>query len=128
MTDPAQDAPRDREATELVAEVMAVRWSVPDGEFAVLDAVSDEGEPVVLVGAVGHVREGESLAVGGGWRCHPRHGWQFAVQRARILEPVSEVAVMSYLQSVKHIGLRGAATLVERYGAAEVLAAIDRDP
>jgi exodeoxyribonuclease V alpha subunit len=129
MTDRAQDAsPRDPAAGELVAEVMGVRWSVPDGDFAVLDAVSDDGEPVVLVGALGHVREGESVAAGGGWRCHPRHGWQFGVQRVRILEPVSDAAVASYLESVKHIGPRGAALLVERYGAGEVLAAIDRDP
>ena len=93
-----------------------------------LDGVSDDGEPVVLVGALGHVREGESVAAGGAWRCHARHGWQFAVERVRILEPVSESAVASYLESVKHIGPRGAALLVERYGAGEVLAAIDRDP
>ena len=129
MTDRSQDAsPRDPAAGELVAEVMGVRWSLPDGDFAVLDAVSDDGEPVVLVGALGHVHEGESVAVGGGWRCHPRHGWQFAVERARILEPVSDAAVKAYLESVKHVGPRGAALLVERYGAGEVLAAIDRDP
>jgi len=126
---PAQEAPpSDPAAAEVVAEVMGVRWSMPDGDFAVLDAVSDDGEPVVLVGALGHVREGESVAAGGGWRCHPRHGWQFTVQRVRILEPVSEAAVAAYLESVKHIGPRGAALLVERYGAGEVLAAIDRDP
>ena len=125
----AQDAsPRDPAASEVVAEVMAVRWSVSDGDFAVLDAITDEGEPVVLVGALGHVREGESVAAGGGWRCHPRHGWQFSVERVRILEPVSDAAVASYLESVKHIGPRGAALLVERYGAGEVLATIDRDP
>ncbi|MBW3608115.1 MAG: ATP-dependent RecD-like DNA helicase [Actinobacteria bacterium] len=129
MTERAQDAsPRDPAARELVAEVMGVRWSVPDGDFAVLDAVSDDGEPVVLVGALGHVREGESVAAGGGWRCHPRHGWQFSVERVRILEPVSDTAVASYLESVKHIGPRGATLLVDRYGAGEVLAAIDRDP
>jgi len=129
MTHREQDAsPRDPAAGELVAEVMGVRWSVPDGDFAVLDAVSDDGEPVVLVGALGHVREGESVAAGGGWRCHPRHGWQFSVERVRILEPVSDAAVASYLESVKHIGPRGAAVLVDRYGAGEVLAAIDRDP
>jgi len=128
-TDGAQDAsPRDRTAGELTAEVMGVRWSLPDGDFAVLDAISDDGEPVVLVGALGHVREGESVAAGGGWRCHPRHGWQFSVERVRILEPVSDAAVASYLESVKHIGPRGAALLVDRYGAGEVLAAIDRDP
>jgi exodeoxyribonuclease V alpha subunit len=125
----AQDAPpADPAAAEVVVEVMGVRWSMPDGDFAVLDAVSDEGEPVVLVGALGHVREGESVAAGGGWRCHPRHGWQFSVERVRILEPVSDAAVASYLESVKHIGPRGAALLVERFGAGEVLAAIDRDP
>ncbi len=129
MTDRAQDAPpRDPTAGELTAEVMGIRWSLADGDFAVLDGVSDDGEPVVLVGALGHVREGESVAAGGAWRCHARHGWQFAVERVRILEPVSESAVASYLESVKHIGPRGAALLVERYGAGEVLAAIDRDP
>jgi exodeoxyribonuclease V alpha subunit len=129
MTASAQDAsPHDPAAGELVAEVMNLRWSVPDGDFAVLDAVSDEGEQVVLVGALGHVRAGESVTVGGGWRCHPRHGWQFTVERVRILEPVSDAAVKAYLESVKHVGPRGAALLVERYGAGEVLAAIDADP
>jgi exodeoxyribonuclease V alpha subunit len=129
MTDRAQDAPpRDPAAGELVAEVVGVRWSLPDGDFAVLDAVSDDGEPVVLVGALGHVNEGESVAVGGGWRCHPRHGWQFAVTRARILEPVSDRAVAAYLVSIKHIGPHAAAALLERFGAGDVLAAIDRDP
>ncbi|MBW3652050.1 MAG: ATP-dependent RecD-like DNA helicase [Actinobacteria bacterium] len=129
MTDRAQDAsPRDPAARELVVEVMNIRWSVPDGDFAVLDAVTQEGEGVVLVGALGHVREGESVAVGGGWRSHPRHGWQFAVERVRILEPVSDAAVTAYLESVKHVGPRGAALLVERYGPGEVLAELDRDP
>jgi exodeoxyribonuclease V alpha subunit len=120
--------PRDAAATQLNAEVSHVRWSLPGGDFAVLDAVSDEGEPVVLVGPLAHLHEGESVAAGGGWRCHPRHGWQFEVRRVRILEPVSDRAVRAYLESVKHVGSRAAATLVERYGAGDVLAAIDRDP
>lgn len=128
MADRAQDSPRDTAAGELVAEVMNVRWTHPDGDFAVLDAVSDDGESVVLVGALGHIREGESVAVGGGWRSHPRHGWQFAVQRVRILEPVSDAAVKAYLETIKHVGPRAAALLVERYGAGEVLDALDRDP
>jgi len=36
--------------------------------------------------------------------------------------------VAAYLESIKHVGPRGAATLVERFGAGDVLAAIDRDP
>jgi exodeoxyribonuclease V alpha subunit len=129
MPDRAQDAsPREPAAGELVAEVMNVRWSVPDGDFAVLDGVCEDGEHAVLVGALGHVREGESVAVGGAWRSHPRHGWQFAVERVRILEPISDTAIKAYLESIKHVGPRGAALLVERHGAGEVLSAIDRDP
>jgi exodeoxyribonuclease V alpha subunit len=129
MADRAQEAsPSDTTVSELTAEVMAVRWSLPDGDFAVLDALSDAGEPVVLVGALAHVHQGESLAVGGGWRQHPRHGWQFTVTRARILEPVTDHAVAAYLESIRHVGPAGAASLVARFGAGEVLAAIDRDP
>jgi len=120
--------PSDPAASELTVEVMGVRWSVPDGDFAVLDAVSEEGEQVVLVGALAHVHDGEALVTQGAWRRHARHGWQFAVQRMRIKEPVSERAVAAYLESVKHVGPRAALTLVERFGAADVLAAIDRDP
>ena len=129
MPDRAQDAsPSDPAAGELVVEVMNVRWSVPDGDFAVLDGVSEDGESVVLVGALGHVHEGESIVVGGGWRSHARHGWQFAVERVRISEPVSDAAVKAYLMSVKHIGPLAAARLVDRFGAGEVIAAVDRDP
>jgi exodeoxyribonuclease V alpha subunit len=129
MADRAQEAsPSDTTVSELTAEVMAVRWSLPDGDFAVLDALSDAGEPVVLVGALAHVHQGESLAVGGGWRQHPRHGWQFTVTRARVLEPVTDHAVAAYLESIRHVGPAGAASLVARFGAGEVLTAIDRDP
>jgi len=54
------DAPRDPAAGELTAEVAGVRWSVPDGDFAVLDAVTEDGDEIVLVGPLGHVRGGES--------------------------------------------------------------------
>ena len=88
MTARTQDAsPSDTTASELTAEVTGSRWAAPDGDFSILDAVTDDGEAVVLVGALGHVNAGESLAVAGGWREHPRHGWQFNVVRARILEP-----------------------------------------
>jgi exodeoxyribonuclease V alpha subunit len=129
VSDPEQDgAPRDVAAGELTAEVVGVRWGVPDGDFAVLDAVCDDGEEVVLVGPLAHVREGESIVVGGGWRRHARHGWQFQATRVRVLAPVGGHAVRAYLESIKHVGPHAAALLVERFGAADVLAAIDRDP
>ena len=105
-----------------------MRWRAPDGAFAVLAGVSEEGEEVVLVGALDHVHEGESVAVQGGWQRHPRHGWRFVAERARVEEPASEPALLAYLGSVKHVGPRGAQWLLERHGPENVLAAVDRDP
>jgi exodeoxyribonuclease V alpha subunit len=120
--------PFDPEQRALSVEVAAVRWRAPDGAFAVLAGVSDEGEEVVVVGALDHVHEGESVAVEGGWQRHHKHGWRFVAQRSRVQEPASEQALLAYLGSVKHVGPRGAAWLLERHGPEEVLAAVDRDP
>ena len=113
---------------ELTVEVTAVRYAPDEGDFAVLAGVSDAGEEVVLTGALAHVHAGESVDVAGDWRRHPRHGAQFAVERVRVREPEGESAVLAYLHSIKHVGIRGAAWLVDRYGFAEVLGAVDRDP
>ncbi|MCW2968695.1 MAG: ATP-dependent RecD-like helicase [Solirubrobacteraceae bacterium] len=110
---------------QLTAEVMAVRWSGDD--FAVLAALTDDGEEITLTGPLAHVHEGEMLEVGGSWREHPKHGRQFTVQRVRSAAPASEEALITYLASVKHVGPSGAAWLLERHGAS-VLEAIDRDP
>ena len=63
---------------ELVIEIERVRWRAPDGAFAVLDGVTEEGEEICVTGALGHVHEGETVAVGGTWREHERFGLQFA--------------------------------------------------
>ncbi len=110
----------------LAVEVMGVRFSGDD--FAVLSAVTDDGEEVTLTGPLAHVHRGEALDVGGEWRVHPKHGRQFHVERVRAREPVSEAAVLAYLQTIKHVGPRGAAYLVEHFGADAVLDEIDHDP
>ncbi|HEX7244980.1 MAG TPA: ATP-dependent RecD-like DNA helicase [Solirubrobacterales bacterium] len=122
------DEPFDLDQRALSVEVAAVRWRAPDGAFAVLAGISDEGEEVIVVGALDHVHEGESVAVEGGWQRHARHGWRFVAERARVEEPASEQALLAYLGSVKHVGARGAAWLLDRHGPEQVLAAIDRDP
>src|SRR3954464_15127488 len=113
---------------ELTVEVTAVRYALDEGDFAVLAGISDEGEEVILTGALAHVHAGESVDVAGDWRRHPRHGAQFAVERVRVREPEGGAAVLAYLNSIKHVGIRGAAWLVDRHGPEEVLGAIDRDP
>src|SRR6476620_2817513 len=109
---------------ELTVEVTAVRYALEEGDFAVLAGVSDEGEEVVLTGALAHVHAGESVDVSGDWRRHPRHGPQFAVERVRVREPSGEAAVLAYLNSIKHVGMRGATWLVDRHGVAAAAAAL----
>lgn len=112
---------------EAVVEVVSVRYRSPEGEFAVLDTVSDDGEEIAVTGAVGHVHEGESLAVSGEWREHARHGRQLHAVHATLRAPTSERALLGYLSSIKHVGPRGAAFLVARHGA-DVLEVVDRAP
>jgi exodeoxyribonuclease V alpha subunit len=113
---------------ELTVEVTAVRWRAEGADFAVLAGVTDEGDEVTVVGALAHVHDGEVVDLAGAWRRHPKHGLQFQAERVRVREPVGEAALLAYLASVKHVGPRGAAWLLERHGPEEVLAAIDRDP
>src|SRR5687767_15499338 len=61
-------------------------------------------DDIVVVGPLAHVHEGESIAVNGGWKRHPRHGWQFQATRVRVQEPVGDHAVRAYLESIKHVG------------------------
>ncbi len=119
--------PADLEQTTLTVEIEAVRWRAPDGGFAVIAGVSDEGESVTVTGALGHVHAGESVTVGGGWRRHNQHGWQFIAEQVRVLEPVSDRAILAYLKGVKHVGDRGARWLYEAWGD-EVLQVVDADP
>lgn len=120
-------APADIDARELRAEVLAVRWSAPEGGFAVLAAITDDGEEITVTGAVDHLHEGESFDAGGRWRRHAKHGWRFEVEHVRALEPTGDAALLNVLASVKHVGPSGAAFLLEHHGEG-VLEAIDADP
>ncbi|WP_205698197.1 AAA family ATPase [Conexibacter sp. SYSU D00693] len=112
--------------TTLSAEVTAVRWRVDDGDFAVLAALTDDGDEVTLVGPLAHVGAGEAVEVDGSFREHPRHGRQFAVQQVRSRGIVSEQALVNLLIDVKHVGIKGANWLLREHGP-EVLDRLDED-
>lgn len=115
------------QTVELLVEVSGIRYSSPEGDFAVLDAVCDDGEELVLTGALGHLHEGETVAVAGSWREHPRHGRQFHATHAHPREPSTDRALLGYLSQIKHLGPRGAEFLLERHGP-EVLTVVDHAP
>jgi exodeoxyribonuclease V alpha subunit len=111
----------------LAAEIVAVRWRADDGGFAVLAALGDDGEEIVLTGPIAHLNEGDTVEVQGAWREHPKFGRQLHVEQLHLGPPASEDAVLALLGSVKHVGPRGAEWLLERHGL-EVLEVVDRDP
>ncbi len=96
--------------------------------WAVLDASQDGGTPVVLVGPLHHLEERERAHVIGTWVDDARYGRQVKVSEARPLPPDDAETLIAYLCRVKHVGKKRAQELIDRYGIADVLDAIDRDP
>ncbi|WP_445150532.1 SF1B family DNA helicase RecD2 [Baekduia sp. Peel2402] len=112
----------------LAAEIVAVRWRADDGGFAVLVGVPEGGdEEFVLTGPIAHLHEGDSVDLTGTWREHPKFGRQLHVEQVKVGAPTSTDALTTLLESVKHVGPKGAEWLLERHGS-EVLEIVDRDP
>src|SRR3954454_14013305 len=118
---------QDTDRTELALEVAAIRWRLPDGDFAVLVGLTDEGEEVTVTGALADVQPGEVIDVRGTFRRNAKHGWQFAAEGVHVREPVGEDALLAYLGAVKHVGQGGARWLLEPYGE-DVLSLLGADP
>jgi exodeoxyribonuclease V alpha subunit len=111
----------------LEAEIVAVRWRADDGGFAVLAAVRDDGEELTLTGPIAHLHEGDTVEVSGAWREHPKFGRQLHVEQVKLGAPASTDAMLTLLESVKHVGPKGAEWLLARHGD-QVLEIVDRDP
>jgi exodeoxyribonuclease V alpha subunit len=105
-----------------------MRYASEGTGWAVLDAVDEDGDAVVLVGPLVHLEERDRARVIGTWVDDSRYGLQVKVSEARPLPPSDLQTLVSYLRRVKYIGARRAMTLIERYGPENVLDAIDRDP
>lgn len=112
----------DREVT-----IRRQRFANTDNGFAVLDAESDD-EQVVLVGPLAHLEIGERAHVTGTWVTDSRFGEQVKVSAARPLPPEDRAALISYLRRIRNIGDARAKKLIDRFGAEQVLDAIDEEP
>jgi exodeoxyribonuclease V alpha subunit len=121
-------APADETATQLTATVDAVVFANADGTFAILRAVDERDEKVVLKGGLAHVHVGEHLMCRGRWQQHPEHGWSFQVDHAEATQPHTQVGMISYLESSVHgIGPIWAKAIVDTLGE-ETFEKIDQDP
>lgn len=108
-------------------EIGRQRFHNPESGFAVVEAEGPD-EALVLVGPIGHLEERERALIVGEWVEDRRYGRQVKVVEARPLAPTDPVALAEYLRKVRHIGARRALRLMEEFGTAEVLDAIDADP
>ena len=108
--------------------VRRIRFASADSGWAVVEAAGDDGTPIVLVGPLVHLEEREHAHVVGTWVQDSRYGPQVKVTEARPLPPSDAPAVIAYLCRVKHVGVKRAAWLIERYGTPTVFDAIDEDP
>jgi exodeoxyribonuclease V alpha subunit len=96
--------------------------------WAVVEAVEDDGKPLVLVGPLGHLEDRERAHVLGTWENDIRYGPQVKVAEARPLPPADADALRALLVRVRHVGEKRAQRLIDRFGIDGTLAAIDRDP
>jgi len=125
------EPPVDPEARELAVTLAAggPRWVSPDGEFAIWSASLENGRPLTLRGALGHVAAGESIVVAGAVERHARYGWQFSVESFRSTLPHTAEGVALWLRRrVPGIGPTFARAIVEHFGAEHVFAELDSDP
>src|SRR5436305_9255763 len=129
--DADDEPPVDAEVRELAVTLAAggPRWVSPDGEFAIWSASLDNGRPLTLRGALGHVAAGESIVVAGAVERHARYGWQFSVESFRSTLPQTADGVALWLRRrVPGIGPTFARAIVEHFGADHVFGELDRDP
>jgi exodeoxyribonuclease V alpha subunit len=103
------------------------RFANNENGFAVLDAESDDG-PIVLVGPLAHLEQGERAEITGVWVSDSRYGEQIRVSEARPLPPEDGAALISYLRRIKNIGEKRSKLLIDRFGSDRVLEAIDEEP
>jgi exodeoxyribonuclease V alpha subunit len=108
--------------------IRRTRFASDQTGWAVVEAAAEDGEEVVLVGPLIHLEERERARVIGTWVDDSRYGLQISVAEARPLPPSDTATLVAYLRRVKHVGVRRATMLVDRYGTNGTLEAIDRDP
>ncbi len=113
---------------ETEVTVRRTRFAKQSSGWAVVEAVEDDGNPVVLVGPLIHLEERDRARVLGTWVDDTRYGRQVKVSEAHPVPPSDAESVKALLQRVKHVGPKRADRLLEIYGPEAAIDALDRDP
>ncbi len=125
---PVSDSPSQ---DQLAGVLDKITFQNPDNGFTVarLQPVGIATEAVTVVGVLGGIGVGASLALLGQWRQDARHGRQFMVSTYRVVQPDSLIGIEKYLGSgmIKGIGPSYAARIVAHFGL-ETLAVLEQEP
>ena len=94
----------------------------PDNGYTVAKFLTEEGEPMTVVGSFPPLSPGEVLRVSGSWEVSPRFGRQFKVDRFTMTLPSSAKGIEKFLSSglVRGIGPVLAKRIVAAFGAATI--------
>lgn len=101
----------------ITGDIDEIRFRNDDNGFTII-VLDHEGEPVVCVGTLPPVSEGETLELAGDFTVHPKFGRQFKIKSVKAVAPASRDGVIRYLGSglIKGIGPRLAFAIVETFG------------
>ncbi|MBR6676560.1 MAG: ATP-dependent RecD-like DNA helicase [Clostridia bacterium] len=86
--------------------------------YTVCEIEDENGLPIVLVGSMPYVSEGDTVTAAGKWVNHPTYGKQFKVEMYEKTLPTGINDILRYLSSgnVKGIGPKTAKKIVDRFG------------
>ncbi len=117
-------------STPLTGEVLSVVFHNPDTNYTVLRVKSpDEPGQVTVVGTMGQLVPGESVALTGKWVEHPKFGRQYQAESCVQSLPATVNGIQRYLGSglIKGMGPVLAKKMIDAFGQ-DVLDILDTNP
>ena len=105
------------ESETIQGTVGSVIYSSQDSGYTVCEIEGEDGLPVVIVGTLPYIGEGDIICATGKWTTHPTYGRQFRVETYEKQFPTSKAEILRYLSSgaIAGIGPKTAARIVEKF-------------
>ncbi len=118
------------EAQTLLGVLASITYRNEDNGYTIA-RFEREGDdhPITIVGVMPGVEQGDTLALRGKWKVHPRYGEQVEVQRCEVRPPTGRNGLVRYLGSgrIRGVGPKTAEKIVDALGL-DVLERLRENP